>query len=59
MRKTDNDNTKQGNARQGAAGALRVNDNTDDAEPMMIQNARVMVEEHERDVQRNQLNISL
>ena len=59
MRKTDNDNRMPHNAALGATGALRVNDNTDDAEPQMIQNARVMVEEHERDVQRNQLNISL
>jgi len=59
MSKIDNDYLKYGNPSHGATGALRVNDNTDDAEPMMIQNAQVMVDEHERDVQRNQLGISL
>ena len=59
MSKFDNDYTKNHNPNHGATGALRVNDNTDDAEPMMIQNAQVMVQEHQADVARNQLGISL
>jgi len=38
---------------------LDIHDNTDDAEPQMIQNAQAMVEEHQRDVKRNQLGITL
>lgn len=55
----NNNNPKQRSPPQGGTGALRVHDNTDDAEPGMIQNAQVMIEEHQRDVQRNQLNMSI
>ena len=39
MSKTNNENRVETKAGRGAIGALRVNDNTDDAEPQMIQNA--------------------
>ena len=39
MSKTNNENRGETKPAGGAAGALRVNDNTDDAEPQMIQNA--------------------